>query len=65
MAKHFLPLIMAVAVAGSAILVTATAGHLAPAPTVDQGNSTAKPTVYEMLERYGFAPGILPAGAGG
>ncbi|XP_051230562.2 uncharacterized protein [Lolium perenne] len=63
MAKHFLPLIMAVAVAVAAILVTATADDLAPAPTMDPGNSTAKPTAYEMLERYGFPPGILPAGA--
>ena len=57
MAKHLLPFLMAV----TAILVTAAAAS--PNPTGNQGNSTAKPTAYAMLERYGFPPGILPEGA--
>uniref|UniRef100_A0ACD6A2Q4 Uncharacterized protein n=1 Tax=Avena sativa TaxID=4498 RepID=A0ACD6A2Q4_AVESA len=63
MGKHFLPLLMAV-VAG--ILVTATAATTdipSLTPEVDLGNSTTQPTAYEMLERYGFPPGILPEGA--
>jgi hypothetical protein len=63
MVKHLLPLLVAVA----AILATATATSPAPAPApapeVDPGNSTAKPTAYEMLGRYGFPAGILPQGA--
>ncbi|CAM0874929.1 unnamed protein product [Alopecurus aequalis] len=57
MAKRFLPLFMAV----TTILVTAKAASSDPA--VNRWNSTAKPTAYAMLERYGFPPGILPEGA--
>uniref|UniRef100_A0ACD5X5M5 Uncharacterized protein n=1 Tax=Avena sativa TaxID=4498 RepID=A0ACD5X5M5_AVESA len=62
MAKHFCPLLMAVA----AIVVTAAAATAyipVPASELDPGNSTTEPTAYEMLERYGFPPGILPEGA--
>ncbi|KAI5002211.1 hypothetical protein ZWY2020_026861 [Hordeum vulgare] len=53
MAKPNILLLVAIV----AILLTATAATLSRTVA-----PTATPTAYEMLERYGFPPGILPKG---
>uniref|UniRef100_A0ACD6A6C9 Uncharacterized protein n=1 Tax=Avena sativa TaxID=4498 RepID=A0ACD6A6C9_AVESA len=77
MSKHSLPFLVAVAAivltatvaaqapatAPAPVPASVSAPSPAPAPEAGAGNSTTKPTAYEMLKRYDFPPGILPEGA--
>ncbi|XBI22100.1 uncharacterized protein [Aegilops tauschii subsp. strangulata] len=57
MAKHSIPLLMAMVSILLTAIATTRAASLAPA--ADDRNSRNMPTAYEMLGRYGFPPGIL------
>ncbi|KAF7033103.1 hypothetical protein CFC21_044229 [Triticum aestivum] len=63
MAKHSIPLVMAMVAVLLAATATTRAASLVPA--ADDRNSRSMPTAYEMLGRYGFPPGILPEGVQG